>query len=490
LVLRKQAVLGGVAAAILGLSIGSPMAVAAPGAERTISLFHIHTKESISVTYKRDGKFDEEALKKLNWFLRDWRVDEATTMDRETIDLLWEMHTELGSSKPIHIISAYRSEKTNSMLRKTRGGQAKKSKHITGQAIDVTFPDIPLKQLRYSALVHEVGGVGYYPNSGIPFVHVDSGRVRAWPRVPRKELALLFPNGKTEHRPSSGGPVTPADARKARESDKELAQQIAAFHEMRKNPRRVTVAQTTPPPMLSAPPRQVVTQTPEVKVAALEAGVAVNEAVVAPAPKLVRGPRVATPPPSDIDRGRLDQLVTLASLTPNDIPPALRSRPDDGDRHRLNALIDEAAGNAAEQPKQVPPPAAALPPRQSPVKLGDDANKGLKHGASWVAPTEFDDDHPEELSYRPFPIAPLLTTTASADDEALVKIVHPKIERTLELLDEREIVLPMRLRTGDQITQVLWAQQFKGNAVEFPGQQIADAPGSGITSRPVRTSAR
>ena len=66
-----------------------------------------------------------------------------------------------------------------------------------------------MKTLRNSALVQEWGGVGYYPTSGIPFVHVDTGHVRMWPRIPRLELAALFPDGKTNYLPNDGKPITP-----------------------------------------------------------------------------------------------------------------------------------------------------------------------------------------------------------------------------------------------------------------------------------------
>ena len=59
------------------------------------------------------GKYDPDALKKINWLMRDWRQNKAIEMDPKTIDLLWEMHTELGSKEPIHIICGYRSEATN-----------------------------------------------------------------------------------------------------------------------------------------------------------------------------------------------------------------------------------------------------------------------------------------------------------------------------------------------------------------------------------------
>ena len=164
--------------------------------DRTLSLYEIHTKETLTVTYKRDGKFDEDGLKKLNHFMRDWRTDDVTTMDRELIDLIWTIHKDLGSQQPIHLISGYRSAGTNAKLRRSGGGQAKKSQHIEGKAADIHFPDVPVKALRASALIQEVGGVGYYPTSGIPFVHVDTGNVRMWPRMPRLELAALFPTAR------------------------------------------------------------------------------------------------------------------------------------------------------------------------------------------------------------------------------------------------------------------------------------------------------
>src|SRR5215208_1132478 len=74
LVLRKKAILGGLAAVILGMSAGSPHVVAAFGSTRTISFFHIHTKETLTITYKKDGQYDREALKKIDWLMRDWRL--------------------------------------------------------------------------------------------------------------------------------------------------------------------------------------------------------------------------------------------------------------------------------------------------------------------------------------------------------------------------------------------------------------------------------
>ena len=178
---------------------------------RTLHIYNIHTKETARIVFKRDGKFDESGLKQINTFMRDWRRNQEIKMDPELIDTIWAIQQEVGTTGPVHLISGYRSPATNESLRKTRGGQAKKSQHVLGKAADISFPGIPIKQLRNSALIREVGGVGYYPTSGIPFVHVDTGRVRSWPRVPRLELAALFPNGRSQHLPTDGKPITPRD---------------------------------------------------------------------------------------------------------------------------------------------------------------------------------------------------------------------------------------------------------------------------------------
>lgn len=193
---------------------------AGAGETRTLSFYNIHTEETVRITYKKDGEYLPAGMKRINHIMRDWRRDEPTEMDPELIDLIWELHTELGSQKPIHLISGYRSRKTNEKLRKAGGGQARNSRHILGKAADIHFPDVSVKKLRNSALVREAGGVGYYPGSGIPFVHVDTGRVRHWPRLPRLELAALFPDGETAHVPRDGKPITVADARRAAKSGK------------------------------------------------------------------------------------------------------------------------------------------------------------------------------------------------------------------------------------------------------------------------------
>ena len=174
---------------------------------RTLSFHHTHSEENLTVTFKRNGRYDEEALKKINHFLRDWRSQDATVMDRKLFDILWEVYRDVDGKQPIQIISAYRAPATNAMLRRRSSGVARHSLHTRGQAMDFFIPGVALEQIRVAGLRMQRGGVGFYPASGSPFVHLDTGNVRHWPRMTYDQLARVFPDGRTVHLPTSGTPL-------------------------------------------------------------------------------------------------------------------------------------------------------------------------------------------------------------------------------------------------------------------------------------------
>jgi uncharacterized protein YcbK (DUF882 family) len=454
---RKRGLAFCIGAAAAAVIAGTPAKTADSSRDRTISLYNIHSKETLAIQYMKAGKHVPEAMEKVNWLLRDWRKDEATRMDPDLIDLMWEIHNELGSAEPIHIISGYRSKASNELLRRTVGGQASQSRHILGQAADVHFPDVPVKKLRYSALIRERGGVGYYPTSAIPFVHIDTDRVRAWPRLPRNELALLFPNGRTQHVPDDGEPISMEDVRRARAGNTQLVAQLAEFHQQRSQPRTsMQVASLTPSlPQLLAPPRPV------------------------------ERPAALGTRPSDSERAR---LAALAAEPPPRLvaePKAVSRRQQQGNAPATASgssmswagELRVAAADAGADAKAMQKLRAAVP---------------LTRDTAFVSAAAYDEEHPEELSYRPFPIAPLLTATASADDAALTGMVHPNLAKTLEFLDQGISTLPMRLRPGPQTAQVMWAQQFKGEAVNLSGLTDRDtSPGdSSVSKRRVLTQAQ
>jgi uncharacterized protein YcbK (DUF882 family) len=179
----------------------------AEGDTRTLSFHHVHTGEDITITFKRNGRYDDAALKKLDWFMRDWRKEKSTHMDPHLFDLLWEAYREVGATQPVDVVCGYRSPETNAMLRARSSGVAQFSQHINGQAMDFFIPGVPLEKLREVGLRLQRGGVGFYPSSGSPFVHMDTGTVRHWPRMTHDQLAKVFPDGRTVHIPSDGHPL-------------------------------------------------------------------------------------------------------------------------------------------------------------------------------------------------------------------------------------------------------------------------------------------
>jgi uncharacterized protein YcbK (DUF882 family) len=179
----------------------------ANGDTRTISMHHTHRGDNVTVTFKRNGRYDPDGLKKLNYFLRDWRTNDQTEMNPQLYDAVWEVSREFGSDKVIHIISSYRSPKTNAMLHRRSSGVARNSLHMQGMAMDFFIPGVPLERIRAAGLRLQRGGVGFYPTSGSPFVHMDVGNVRHWPRMTREQLVKVFPDQRTVHIPTDGKPL-------------------------------------------------------------------------------------------------------------------------------------------------------------------------------------------------------------------------------------------------------------------------------------------
>jgi Bacterial protein of unknown function (DUF882) len=93
------------------------------------------------------------------------------------------------------------------MLRRRSSGVARFSQHMLGHAMDFYIPDVPLEQIRFAGLRLQRGGVGFYPTSGSPFVHLDTGSIRHWPRMNHDQLARVFPDGRTVHVPTDGKPL-------------------------------------------------------------------------------------------------------------------------------------------------------------------------------------------------------------------------------------------------------------------------------------------
>jgi uncharacterized protein YcbK (DUF882 family) len=146
--------------------------------ERYLSFYNPHTRESLSTVYRVDGRYLPSSLDDINYILRDHRSGEIKPINTRLLDLLYALKLRLRTKQSFHIISGYRSPKTNALLRAKNKGIAKNSFHILGKAADIYVPGYPLRKMRRAAMTLRAGGVGYYPRS--KFVHVDVGPVRFW----------------------------------------------------------------------------------------------------------------------------------------------------------------------------------------------------------------------------------------------------------------------------------------------------------------------
>ena len=166
---------------LLGTSLAgllAPVKHALSADEKTLSFYHTHTGKKLDVTVWRGGEFIGPALNEVNEFLSDFRTGDKVEIDPELLNLIYDIRESLGSKGRFEVISAYRSPKTNAMLRGRSRSVAKNSQHLLGKAIDVRLRDVELTKLRDAALAQKRGGVGYYAKSN--FVHIDTGRVRRW----------------------------------------------------------------------------------------------------------------------------------------------------------------------------------------------------------------------------------------------------------------------------------------------------------------------
>ena len=146
--------------------------------DRALSFYNTHTRERLSVIYKRQGQYVPESQEKVNHILRDHRSGDVHPIDPKLLDFLYDLLTEVGNHGVVHIISGYRSPETNHKLRLGSKRVAKRSLHMQGKALDFRLPGTDTAVLRKAARKMKRGGVGYYRKSD--FIQIDTGRVRFW----------------------------------------------------------------------------------------------------------------------------------------------------------------------------------------------------------------------------------------------------------------------------------------------------------------------
>ncbi len=147
---------------------------------RRLRMYNGRTGENMDTIYWIEGKYIKDAVKEINYFMRDWRQDLTKSMDIRNFDIMTAAHNLMDVSEPYLLLSGYRSPKTNAMLRSRSRGVAKNSLHMKGQAADLRLKSRSVSQMFKAGVSCGAGGVGRYSSSN--FVHMDCGQVRSWGR--------------------------------------------------------------------------------------------------------------------------------------------------------------------------------------------------------------------------------------------------------------------------------------------------------------------
>jgi uncharacterized protein YcbK (DUF882 family) len=370
----------------------------ANGDTRTIYLHHAHTGEDIAATYLVNGQYDSRVLEQLNWFLRDWRRDEPTNMDPRLFDVVWEAYRSAGAgNQVINVVSAYRSPETNAMLRARSRAVAKYSQHMLGKAMDTTMPGMPMSQIREIGMRMQRGGVGYYPNANTPFVHLDVGNVRSWPRMTYEQLVRLFPDGKTVHLPTNGQPLPGYEEAKAEIEARANGAYVAA-------PRRTfggflaalfgggggedeDAEIATPPPSTRKQWAALAPRNARESQADYESGGDEGAAVERPAGR--RGRNQIARAEADLPRGETVMTATGAVAVAPDSARALQAAPVPPENVLEAPVVGEKRRHLANAP---------LPPRGRPASLDERAveTASLETGAQDGRPAAAQDGETSE----------------------------------------------------------------------------------------------
>ena len=144
-----------------------------------LALLNSNTKETLRLKLKAGQKLSPYTQKKLNYLMRDWRINQIKDLDENILCDFFNVcgqFTDTQNFLQVNIHSGYRSHKTNNYLREQNNKVAKKSLHILGKAIDFSIPTKSSRQVAEVARDTTDGGVGHYAS----FIHLDSGPERDW----------------------------------------------------------------------------------------------------------------------------------------------------------------------------------------------------------------------------------------------------------------------------------------------------------------------
>jgi len=83
------------------------------GDTRRIKMYSGRTGESIDMIYYVNGRYIDEAVREISYFMRDWRDNEAIKIDKRALDVMAAAHNLLDVDEPYLMLSGYRTPRTN-----------------------------------------------------------------------------------------------------------------------------------------------------------------------------------------------------------------------------------------------------------------------------------------------------------------------------------------------------------------------------------------
>ena len=129
---------------------GSRLDSVVQGIDPYLDITNAHTGERVMTRFARDGRYDDRAIRKLDWLFRDWRQNKAPDIDPRVywgLAAISDAARFDGHSGQLTLLSGYRSKRTNDMLRAKGGGAAPNSYHSRRRAADIRVAGVEAGQI-------------------------------------------------------------------------------------------------------------------------------------------------------------------------------------------------------------------------------------------------------------------------------------------------------------------------------------------------------
>lgn len=131
--------------------------------------------------------------------------DNSLMIDEKAMDCLQHLRNTIG--RPFVIHSAYRSPSHNAAV-----GGAPRSRHMLAEAFDIRMSGHDPHEFQMLAEAHGFHGIGRYPDSATPFLHIDirsEAEAATWgPEFPFGEDDHLAPPAPALPGPRAERPVS------------------------------------------------------------------------------------------------------------------------------------------------------------------------------------------------------------------------------------------------------------------------------------------